>query len=134
MIAKIVETIRKSFETRNFGPFVDQFTENGIYETPFAAENNKVEGIAAIRKHFARMAESIINKSLKIEKVTVNSIPAADGTTVFVAFNISGTKVADGSSFDFPSSVAVLYTQEDKIIRYEDYPNIAGIRKVAGLN
>lgn len=80
------------------------------------------------------MTESIINKSLNIEKVTVNSIAAADGTTVFVAFNISGTKVVDGSSFDFPSSVAVLYTQEDKIIRYEDYPNVAGIRKVAGLN
>jgi hypothetical protein len=32
----------------------------------------------------------------------------ANGTTVFAAFNISGTKVADGSHFDFPSSVATI--------------------------
>lgn len=133
MIAQIIETIRNSFETRDFGPFVDLFTENGVYETPFAAENNKVEGIAAIRKHFAQMTESIINQSLKIEKVTVNSIPAADGSTVFVAFTIGGMRLADNTAFDFPSSVAILYTQQDKIIRYEDYPNVAGIRKAAGL-
>lgn len=133
MIAQIIETIRNSFETRDFGPFVDLFTENGIYETPFAAENHKVEGIAAIRKHFAQMTESIINKSLKIEKVTVNSIPAADGSTVFVAFTIGGMRLADNTAFDFPSSVAILYTQQDKIIRYEDYPNVAGIRKAAGI-
>lgn len=131
MIQDIVETIRKSFETRDFGPFVAQFTDDGVYATPF--DNNKIEGIEAIRKHFAKMTESIINQSLKIEKVTVNSIPAAEGATVFVAFTISGKKVADGSPFDFPSSVAVLYTQGSKITRYEDYPNVAGIRKIAGL-
>ena len=133
MIADIVETIRKAFETRDFGPFVNLFEENGVYETPFAANNSKIEGIDAIRKHFAQMTESIINKSLKIERVKVNQVPAADGTTVFVAFEISGKKVADSSMFDFPSSVAILYTQGDKIIRYQDYPNVAGIRQVAGI-
>lgn len=133
MTAEIVEIIRKAFETRDFGPFIGQFADNGVYETPFATENNKIEGIAAIRKHFHQMTESVINKSLKIEKVTVNSIPAVDQTTIFVSFNISGTRLADGSSFDFPSSVAVLYTEKDKITRYQDYPNVAGIRKAAGL-
>jgi ketosteroid isomerase-like protein len=131
MIADIVETIRKAFETRDFGPFLSLFDENSVYETPFAANNNKIEGIEAIRKHFAQMTQSPINKLLKIEKVTVNQVPAADGTTVFVAFQISGTKVADGNTFDFPSSVAVLYTNDDKIIRYMDYPNVERIRQLA---
>ena len=134
MIQHLVETIRNAFQTREFGPFVELFAENGVYETPFAFENNKVEGIDPIRRHFAKMTESIINKSLKIEKVTANSVPGADGTSVFVAFYISGKKVADDSPFDFPSSVAMLHTQDGKIIRYEDYPNVAGIRKAAGLD
>jgi ketosteroid isomerase-like protein len=134
MIAQIIETIRKAFETRDFSPFVDLFAENGVYETPFDAENNKVEGIAAVRKHFAQMTESIINKSLKIEKVTADAIPAADGSTVFVAFTIQGIRLADNTLFDFPSSVAILYTQQDKITRYVDYPNVIGIKKAAGLS
>lgn len=133
MIQNIVETIRNAFQTRDFGPFVDLFTEDGVYETPFAVENKRIEGVAAIGKHFARMTESIINKSLKIENVSVESIPAADGNTVFVSFEIKGKRVADGQPFDFPSSVAVLYTDGNKIHLYRDYPNVAGIRQVAGL-
>lgn len=133
MIQNIVETIRNAFQTRDFGPFVDLFAEDGVYETPFAVENKRIEGIAAIRAHFAKMTESPINKSLKIEKVSAESIPAGDGTTVFVSFEISGKRIADGQSFDFPSSVAVLYTDGDKISRYRDYPNVAGIRQAAAL-
>jgi hypothetical protein len=51
-----------------------------------------------------------------------------------LTFYISGTRLADGNWFDFPSSVVVLYTLEGKITRYEDYPNVAEIRKMAGLN
>lgn len=133
MIPVIVETIRNAFETRDFGPFVDLFAADGVYETPFAAENNRIQGIAAIRAHFAKMTESPINKSMKIEKVSVESVPGADGTTVFVAFEIKGKRLSDGQPFDFPSSVAVLYTAGDKIQLYRDYPNVAGIRQVAGL-
>jgi hypothetical protein len=74
-ISNMVETIRKAFETRDFAPFVAQFAENGVYETPFASGKNKIEGIAAIRKLFAQMTESTINKTLRVEKVSVNSIP-----------------------------------------------------------
>src|ERR1700761_7016799 len=110
MRQNIVETIRNAFQTRDFGPFVDLFTANGVYETPFAIENKRIEGITAISAHFAKMTESPINKTLNIENVSVESILAADGTTIFVSFEIRGKKVADGQSFDFPSSVAVLYT------------------------
>ena len=133
MIQDIVETIRNAFQTRDFGPFVDLFAEDGVYETPFAIENKRIEGISSISAHFAKMTESPINKTLKIENVSVESIPAADGTTVFVSFEIKGKKIADGQAFDFPSSVAVLYTDGDKITLYKDYPNVAGIRQAAGL-
>ncbi|TSJ43733.1 hypothetical protein FO440_05960 [Mucilaginibacter corticis] len=66
MIQGIVETIRKSFQTRDYKPFVDLFTENGAYETPFAVENKRIEGLPAIGKHFAKKIESPINKALKI--------------------------------------------------------------------
>jgi hypothetical protein len=52
---------------------------------------------------------------------------------VFVSFEIRGKRVADGQSFDFPTSVAVLYTDGHKISIYRDYPNVAGIRQAAGL-
>jgi ketosteroid isomerase-like protein len=133
MIQNIVETIRNAFQTRDFGPFADLFAEDGVYETPFAVENKRVKGIAAIGKHFAKMTESVINKSLKIENVSAESIPGADGTTVFVSFEIKGKRVADEQSFDFPSSVAVLFTDGNKISLYRDYPNVAGIRQAAGL-
>ena len=133
MIQDIVETIRNAFQTRDFGPFIDLFAANGVYETPFAIENKRIEGIAAIGAHFAKMTESTINKSLKIEKVSAESILAGDGTTVFVSFEIKGKRIADERAFDFPSSVAILYTDGDKINLYRDYPNIAGIRQAAGL-
>lgn len=133
MITAIVETIRNAFQTRDFGPFVALFTEDGVYETPFAAENKRIEGIEAIRAHFAKMTESPINKSMKIESVVVESVPAADGTTVFVSFEIQGKRTADGQSFDFPSSVAVVYTDGHQIRLYKDYPNVTGIRQAAGL-
>lgn len=79
------------------------------------------------------MTASPINKTLKIDNVTVESIPAADGTTVFVSFEIRGKRFADEQFFDFPSSVAVLYTEGEKITLYRDYPNVVGIRQSAGL-
>lgn len=133
-LSRIVEIIRMSFERRNFDPMVDLFTEDGIYETPYAFENAKAVGIEAIRKRFAQVSESTWNKAVRIDKVTVTSIPALDGNAVFVTFSISGVRVADNAPFDFPSSVAIIHTSNNCISHYQDYPNILGIRKAAGLD
>ncbi|TSJ35934.1 nuclear transport factor 2 family protein [Mucilaginibacter corticis] len=134
MIQNVIETIRNAFQTRDFNPFVALFAADGVYETPFATENKRIAGIAAIGAHFAKMTESPINKAMKIESVSASSIPGADGMTVFVSFEIKGKRLADGQSFHFPSSVALLYIEGDKIKVYRDYPNVAGIRQAAGLS
>lgn len=134
MIKDIIETIRTCFQTRDFGPIVELFAENGVYETPYAAENAKSEGIDAIRKRFAQVSDSPWNKAVRIEAVSVEITVADDGNTAFVQFIIKGTRVADGGYFDFPSSVAIIRSQNGRIVHYQDYPNVAGIRKAAGLN
>jgi len=132
-LSRIVEIIRVSFETRNFDPMIDLFTDDGIYETPYAFENAQAIGIEAIRKRFAQVSESQWNKAVRINTVSVKSIPALDGNSIFVAFNISGVRVSDNTPFDFPSSVAIIHTRNNHILHYQDYPNILGIRKAAGL-
>jgi hypothetical protein len=134
MVQAIVEIIRTSFQTRDFTPMVNLFDDDGVYETPYAFENARVEGIQAIRKRFEQVSASAWNRAVKIGAVKVIATPAGDGTTVFVEFTITGTRVADQKPFDFPSSVAIIRTKHDRIIHYQDYPNVAGIRKAAGLD
>ena len=132
-LSNIVEVIRTSFETRDFGPLVNLFTDDGIYETPYAFENTRTVGIDAIRKRFAHVTESAWNKAVRINTVSAKSTVALDGNTVFVAFNITGIRISDNTPFDFPSSVAVIHTRNKHIYHYQDYPNVLGIRKAAGL-
>jgi len=122
-----------SFQTRDFDPMISLFTDDGIYETPYAFENSRAVGIEAVRKRFAQVAESTWNKAVRIDTVSVQLTPALDGSTVFVVFNITGVRVADNTPFDFPSSVAVIHTRNNYIYHYQDYPNVLGIRKAAGL-
>jgi len=132
-IESVVETIRQAFQTRDFGPMVEAFAQNGIYETPYAAENSRSEGIDAIRQRFALITNSPWNKAVKIEDVSLNATPAADGGSFFVEFKIKGTSVKDQTPFDFYSSVAIIQIRNDKIVSYRDYPNVAGIRQAAGI-
>ena len=134
VIENIVEVIRTTFQTRDFTPMVDLFTNDGVYETPYAFENARVEGIEAIRKRFAQVSTSAWNKAVKIDSVNVKATPALDGATVFAQFTITGTRIGGNVPFDFPSSVAIIRTQNDRIVHYQDYPNVAGIRNAAGLD
>lgn len=131
--SNITEIIRTCFQTRNFDPMVNLFADDGIYETPYAFENAKTIGIEAIRKRFAQVSDSAWNKAVKIDTVSVKSMPMLDGETVFVAFNITGTRLSDNTPFDFPSSVAVIHIRNNHIVHYQDYPNVLGIRKAAGF-
>lgn len=112
---------------------VNLFADDGIYETPFAVENNKAAGIEAIRKRFAGVAESAWNKAVRIDSVSVETMPGMDGETIFATFNITGIRLSDDTPFDFPSSVAIIHTRNNRITHYQDYPNVSGIRKAAGL-
>lgn len=134
MIKEIAEVIRISFQTREFAPMVELFAENGIYETPYATENAKAEGIDAVRKRFAQVSDSTWNKNVKIEEVSVKITPADNGDTGFLEFTIKGKNIKDGTRFNFPSSVAIIHSQNGRIVQYQDYPNIAGIKKAAGLS
>jgi ketosteroid isomerase-like protein len=133
-IQSIIETIRNAFQTRDFWPMVESFTDDGVYETPYAFENARSEGIQAIRQRFAQVSESQWNKAVKIEKVTVKATTALSGESIFVEFFIKGRRTNDNEPFDFPSSVALIQIQGNKITRYQDYPNVAGIRKAAGVS
>jgi hypothetical protein len=132
-LSNIVEVIRVCFQTRDFDPMVNLFADDGIYETPYAFENSKAIGIEAIRKRFALVADSAWNKAVKIDTVTVKTMPMTDGDAVFAPFSISGYRVSDNTLFNFPSSVAVIHVHNNRISYYQDYPNVLGIRKAAGL-
>jgi ketosteroid isomerase-like protein len=131
----MIETIRFSFETRDFKPLVDLFCEDGVYELPFALDENHVRdsGIMAIRERFAHFRDSAWSKAVRIDRVTVKTFPVVDQDAILVQFFISGVRKADGVSFDFPSSVAILRFKGDGIAHYQDYPNVLGINKAAGL-
>jgi ketosteroid isomerase-like protein len=130
-LREIVEIVRNCFQTRDFSPMVELFSASGIYETPYAQENNRSEGIEAIRRRFAQVTESPWNKAVKIDEVRVNTISSVDGRTIIAEFFIKGTRRSDQAPFDFPSSVAIITVHNGQIEHYKDFPNVAGIRAAA---
>jgi ketosteroid isomerase-like protein len=130
---EMVELVRNCFFTRDFTPMVEKFSENGIYETPYSAENARFEGENAIRKRFAQVSESPWNKAVRITAVNVNAIEAKDGMTVTVEFSINGIRLCDNKTFAILSSIAIIEVRDGQIQTYRDYPNITGIRSAAGL-
>ena len=112
---------------------VDQFTVDGVYETPYAFENSRCEGLKAIRQRFAMVSASAWNKAVTIDNVTVKNTPTQELSTVVVEFFIIGTRRTDGEPFNFPSSTAIIHTRDGCITHYQDYPNMLGIARSADI-
>lgn len=132
---EIVEQLRHFLEARNYGGFVDLFSPDAVFETPFGLQQNQkqLKGTDAIRAHFDTIAQSASTKLLELHQVEAQLHPGKDQDTVTVEFHIKGKSVTSGESFDMPSSVAIIRCAHGQVTHYKDFPNNIGYAQIAGV-
>lgn len=132
-VTEIIEKARIALETRDYEGFISLFSEDGVFETPFALNGiERLVGVEALRKHFGAGTEA--GKMLEIHHVKAVIYSAADPDIATVEFSAEGRSLFTSQSFDIPSSIAVIKCREGKIIHYRDYPNTMVIARLAGRN
>ena len=132
---EIAEKIRASLQARHYEAFVDLFAADGVYELPFALPGNvsSYTGIAAIRDRFIEIGKSPLNRLYDLERVNVEPHQTLDPNVVVIALSIAGTLSSNGKPIQVQSSIAIVQIEGDKIKRYRDYPNSAGIADAVGF-
>jgi hypothetical protein len=133
-VKAVVAKICTAFETRQYMNFVDLFTADAIFETPFNINGKtRLDVKPAIKAHFEVISQSAWTKLIQTNKVSANShFCGADGT-VTVEYIMEAKVVETGEMFTMPSSVAIIQIVDGNIVHYKDFPNTLGISKTAGV-
>jgi ketosteroid isomerase-like protein len=129
---EVVERLRVAMQTRNNDDFIDQFADDGVYETPFALADapSRFEGIDEVRRHLG--TDSPMAALLEFHEVSVVVHESNDPEIVTAEFTIAGKSVSTGEPFRFPSSIGVIRIREGKIVYYRDHANILRGAQIAG--
>lgn len=132
---EIVEKIRSSLQARRYDDFVDLFTTDSVYELPFALSGSvsKYEGISVIRDRFNEISKSPVNRLYDLVKVNAVIHQTVDPNVVVIELSIEGKLLSNSKPIEIQSSVAIVSFEGDKIKRYRDYPNSAGIAEATGV-
>jgi ketosteroid isomerase-like protein len=73
------------------------------------------------------------NKLYDLERVNVEIHQTLDPNVVVIELSIEGKLRSNSKPIEIQSSVAFVSFEGDKIIRYRDYPNSAGVAEAIGL-
>jgi ketosteroid isomerase-like protein len=132
---EIIERLRMALEARNYNAFVDMFAEDAVFEVPFGLEANpkRYAGIEKIREHFNAIAERPFTKLIELHKVHALQHQSTEPGVVTVEYTIAGKSIATGKLFKVPSSFAIVYCNNGKVIHYKDFPNTIGLAQVANV-
>jgi len=132
---EIVEKIRVALQARHYDAFVDLFATDGVYELPFAlaGDISRYTGIVEIRDRFNEIGNSPLNRRYDLERVNVELHQTLDPNVVVIALSISGKLSSDRTPIEVHSSIAIVRFEDDRIKRYQDYPNSAGIAEATGF-
>ena len=130
---EIVENVREALESRNYKKFAECFHEDGIYERPYALKGtvHQYEGIDKIYNYIAT-GMAAANELFEIISVEVELQPCAEHNVIFAEFFLSGKSTKTTETFRIASSAALIFCNGDKIVKYRDFPNSAGIAQAAG--
>lgn len=131
--SEIVEAVRKALETRDYKGFAACFLEDGVYERPFALNGGikEYKGVRAIFEYI-ESGMAAANKLFEINSLKVEVHPCREENVVFAEFFLSGKPYSTAEPFKIASSAALITCQGNKISRYRDFPNSAGIAQAAG--
>ncbi len=131
----IIEKIRSSLQAQKYGDFVALFAADGVYELPFALSGSvaRYEGISKIRERFDEIGNSPVHRLYELDRVNVEAYETLDPNVAVIELSIEGRLRSNNKPIKIQSSLAILLFEGDKIKRYRDYPNAAGIAEAVGL-
>ena len=133
ILLEIIEQVRIALESRNYKMFAECFAPDGVYERPYALKGaiDRYEGAANIHAYI-ESGMAAANKLFDIIGIEVVIHPCVEDNVAFVEFFLSGKAAAKADAFRIASSAALIVVKGDKIVKYRDFPNSAGIAQAAG--
>src|SRR5262249_17642835 len=94
---------------------------------------SRYEGNSVIRDRFSEISKSPLNKLYDLAKVNVEIHQTLDPNVAVILLSIEGKLRSNRKPIEIQSSVAIISFEADKIKRYRDYPNSAGIAEAMGV-